>query len=759
MGCPRRLSFVLAARAVVARLRQEDGDSMIEVTIAMLIVGLISVAIFTSLTAVSDIQGAQRHQSVAIYLAQQDQQRLRGLTAQQLTSTTTCPATPSATIPQTGNGCYTKTYNGETYTVTSSAAFYTASSTSLSCTTSSQTSADYVPITSVVTWGPNNTNDSRKPVQEHGIVTPAAGGQIVASVTDSAGSSTVGLSNVAVTITGPGTSTATQTLTTDANGCAIFVGETPGAYTVSETLPSPYVVSGPSTDSVSVTNGGSAQAPFDVAQPATVNVGFTTQINGATAQSIPFDTFSLEPNGNSSEASYGTAGTYVSPPSKVTTGATVFPYGTGQNYGAFAGACAADDPNAAPPNTSVLAADGATTSATVKVPSMLLGLTSSFTSAGATTEVDDTNASVTYAQGTGSSNGWTPQTNTPLDYGTDERYSNVAGNTASYTFTGTSITWVTKLFSNHGYADVYIDGNDVAHNINTYSASAVYQYQAFTYVWPTSGSHTIKIVVDSGTPTGSQGTYSVVDAFIVGTNTQTQVPNTSSSITYTGPTWGTYTNAAEYSGSERNNSNAGSTATLTFTGTSVAWITSEWPDHGYADVYIDGSRVAQNVDTYAPSATFQVEALQESWASSGTHTIEVYVDGTHDGASTGSTVSLDEFIVTSPATAAAVTSWPSGWSIVTYDSCTPAVERFPTNPAATTVASSQVFPVAAPYGASTQVCIANSSTSTNTGMLPSSGAIANTDFTGSTVTPLTLPTTTSATGASVKFGNSGGCPP
>jgi Tfp pilus assembly protein PilV len=746
----------LWGRAALSRARGEVGDTMIEVMVAVLIVALTALAVFTGLGAATDIQGAERHQSVAIYLAQQDQQRLRGLTAQALTSTTTFACT--ATIPQTGNGCYTQSDNGVTYTVTSSAQFYTASG-GTACTTSGSNNADDIPITSVVTWG--TSNDHRKPVEEHGIVTPAAGGQIVATVTDSVGSPTAGLSNVPVTITGPGTSTATQTLNTDTNGCAIFIGETAGTYTVSETLPSPYLpAGGSSTKPVIVASGASAQANFAVAQAATVNAGFTTQINGGVAQSIPFDTFSLDANSGSSETSYGTAGN-PSPPSTVTTGATVYPYGT--NYAAFAGTCAADDPGSpgtVPPDTPVTLSDGGTASPTVKVPSMLLGLTSSFNGGGGgTTEVDDSSSSVTYAQGSGSSNGWTIQGSTPGDYNSAEHYSNVAGNTASYTFTGTSITWVTKLFPNHGYADVYIDGTDVAHNINTYSASTVYQYQAFTYVWPTSGTHTIKVVDDSGTPPGSSGTYIVIDAFIVGTYTQTQVPNTSSSITYTGATWGTYTNSNEYSGSEHNNSVAGTTASLTFTGTSVAWITSEWPDHGYADVYMDGSRVAQNVDTYAPSATFHVEAFQESWASSGTHTIKLYVDGTHDASSTGTNVALDEFIVTSPGTTTAVTSWPAGWSIVTYDSCSPAVERFPANPVATTYGSSTVFPVAAPYGASTQVCIANSNTTTNTGLLPSSGDIANTDFTGATPTSLTLPTTNSGPLSSAAFGNSGACPP
>ncbi|HEY5229631.1 MAG TPA: hypothetical protein VIJ11_01915, partial [Galbitalea sp.] len=100
------------------------------------------------------------------------------------------------------------------------------------------------------------------------------------------------------------------------------------------------------------------------------------------------------------------------------------------------------------------------------------------------------------------------------------------------------------------------------------------------------------------------------------------------------------------------------------------------------------------------------------------------------------------------------------WTIKTYDSCsTPVGRTLTSNPVATTVSSQTVFPVAAPYGSSLQVCIANSATNTNTGALPSGATqLSNTDLNGATIQSVTLPTSSGATGNSAVFANSGSCP-
>jgi len=78
---------------------------------------------------------------------------------------------------------------------------------------------------------------------------------------------------------------------------------------------------------------------------------------------------------------------------------------------------------------------------------------------------DDTSSSLVY-QGN-----WTHASNqswTAGDYKGTESYSNTAGDSVSVTFTGTAIRLVAPKDSNHGIADIYLDGTLVA-SIDTYA--------------------------------------------------------------------------------------------------------------------------------------------------------------------------------------------------------------------------------------------------------------------------------------------------
>lgn len=726
---------------------------MIEVVLAAMIVALIAAAVFTALSAAAHISGSQRHQSVAIALAQQDEQRLRGLTVQELVASASGGC--ASTVPLDGNGCYTQTIDNQTYTISSTAQFYSASNGSQSCTTSGVGSADYIATTSKVIW--QNSSDNRQPIEEHSLITPATGGQIVVAVQDNAGSPTTGLAGATVTITGPGTSTATQSQTTDSSGCALFVAITAGSYSVSATIPSPYVTyGGTTTQSVMVANNQTQTVTFDAARAATLNASFQTTVNGTTS-AIPFDTFSLAATSESAAQSFGTVGSYTTPPSTVSSGANLYPYSSG--YNAYAGTCTAGDPGSSH-DTPVTLTEGGTTAATVNVPSMLLGLSTQGNSGGGIT--NDNSSQVSY---TGS---WNQGISWSGDYNNDEAATNTPGATASFTFTGTSVEWITSLDSTKGEADVYIDNNKVASNIDLYSGWRVNQVIGYAATGLSNATHTIKIVVDNAHDSQSSNYYVSIDAFAVGS--VTQVDDGNASVTYSGSGWTNDVNGADttgdYNHTEHYDANTNDSASLTFTGTGIEWISNLFVNHGYANVSIDGSTVATNVDASTTSANgkvFSFPAFGVANLAYGTHTIKVSVAGSHDSQANGTYIVIDEFIVTnaqSSTTTTSVTSWPSSWTVKTYDSCSTAVARtLPSNPSATTVSAQTVFPVPAPYGSSLQVCIANSGTNTNTGELPSgSTQLSNTDFTGRTIQSLTLPTSSTATGNSAVFANSGGCP-
>jgi beta-N-acetylhexosaminidase len=103
---------------------------------------------------------------------------------------------------------------------------------------------------------------------------------------------------------------------------------------------------------------------------------------------------------------------------------------------------------------------------------------------------------------------WTPVANAYASGGS-LRYSTAAGASATYTFTGTSVSWVAYRGANRGKAAVYVDGAYEA-TIDLYSS--VYWARQIVYAasWPTSGTHTLKIV-----NLGTAGHSRVdVDAFV-----------------------------------------------------------------------------------------------------------------------------------------------------------------------------------------------------------------------------------------------------
>ena len=371
-----------SARGACAWVVGEAGDTMIEVVIAALIVGLIAAATFTGFSGAAHIAGAQRHQAESDVLAQQDEERLRGLSVVELAAIEPSGNTAANSAQLYGNASYTETIDNETYTVTSVAKFVSASTGSLSCATSGLGPASYVETSSTVTW--NNNNDGRPPIIEHSLISPSPGGSLTTSVVNSANSPVAGAT---ISVEGPGTSTSTTTLTTDSNGCAVFGGLVGGTYTVTATDPGYVTDTGASSPTQSVVLlAATTQTlqPFQLDQAA-VQATFLTSIDDASPIGINWDTFTLTDSNETQ--SFGTAGTPTSP---VNTG-SVYP----ATYNAYAGTCSSDDPGGSTGTTgltgatytdpTVSPASGATGSVAVTVPTMLVQPTLSYTTTSTTT--------------------------------------------------------------------------------------------------------------------------------------------------------------------------------------------------------------------------------------------------------------------------------------------------------------------------------------------------------------------------------------
>ncbi len=185
---------------------------MIEVLVSALIILIVAGAVLSLMTATTRSAADQRRKSAAYSAAQEDQARLRALrlsTLNRLSETRTV------------------SLDGETFTVKSTGRFVNNStSTDTSCSAEGS-SADYVKISSSVSWP-----GSRTPVALDSIVAPSTAsldpnhGSLVITATNG---QIQPLSGLGLSGTGAGTFSGS----TDATGCANFADLPSGNYTLS----------------------------------------------------------------------------------------------------------------------------------------------------------------------------------------------------------------------------------------------------------------------------------------------------------------------------------------------------------------------------------------------------------------------------------------------------------------------------------------------------------------------------------------------
>jgi GH25 family lysozyme M1 (1,4-beta-N-acetylmuramidase) len=118
---------------------------------------------------------------------------------------------------------------------------------------------------------------------------------------------------------------------------------------------------------------------------------------------------------------------------------------------------------------------------------------------------------------------------------------------------------------------------------------------------------------------------------------------TSSSVHYSG-TWSTTTTRYASGGSLRYTKSKGASASFTFTGSSIGWLSYKGPNRGKAAVYVDGVLKA-TVNLYSSTYANRQVVFVTSWTTSGSHTIKVVCLGT----SGHPRIDLDGFIRLSPA--------------------------------------------------------------------------------------------------------------
>jgi len=105
------------------------------------------------------------------------------------------------------------------------------------------------------------------------------------------------------------------------------------------------------------------------------------------------------------------------------------------------------------------------------------------------------------------------------------------------------------------------------------------------------------------------------------------VQDSNTSLQYAGG-WALGSSPKAFDGSQRYTTTAGASATLQFTGRSVAWITPRSPGRGHARVYVDGELLGA-VSTAAKTVESREIAFAHNWPVSGTHTLKIVAVGDH----------------------------------------------------------------------------------------------------------------------------------
>ncbi len=253
---------------------------------------------------------------------------------------------------------------------------------------------------------------------------------------------------------------------------------------------------------------------------------------------------------------------------------------------------------------------------------------------------------------------WTP-TNSNFGWsGGTAMQSTMAGATATFTFTGTSVRWIGARNEESGIAMVSVDGGP-AKEVDLFARPNEIRTPIVTFNGLTPGTHTLTIRVTGNQNASAHSNVVVVDAFDVEAPIVSHLQETDPDVAYTG-TW-TQDPSAAWSGGgvaslpdpphggARFTTTAGDKITLTFRGTSITWQSGRGPDFGIATVQVDGGAPTE-VDTYSPARKFQEVVFKATGLADATHKLTIQATGRKNNASTGVKIVVDAFDVTTPGT-------------------------------------------------------------------------------------------------------------
>ena len=254
---------------------------------------------------------------------------------------------------------------------------------------------------------------------------------------------------------------------------------------------------------------------------------------------------------------------------------------------------------------------------------------------------EESDPSVSYSLGWGASQrGWFAWS------GGAAAETTLPGAKASFTFTGTSATWIGYRSGRSGIARVYVDGNFLA-EVDLFARTDEPRAPIITVKDLAPGEHTL--TVEATGLKHPRAVYNIVqvDAFDVPAPAVSHLQETDPDVVFSGA-WAQESSGIAWSaGDAKITESAGAQATLTFRGTSVAWRSYRGPDAGIARVYLDGAFAAE-LDLYAPTHFVQDAVYTAGGLADGMHTLTVEAAGSRNPSSSAARVMVDAFDVIAP---------------------------------------------------------------------------------------------------------------
>jgi len=240
--------------------------------------------------------------------------------------------------------------------------------------------------------------------------------------------------------------------------------------------------------------------------------------------------------------------------------------------------------------------------------------------------------------------GWTQDGGRPWSGGS-AALSTTPGAQATFTFTGTSVTWIGGRAPGSGIARLSLDGTFL-NEVDTYSKTEEIRVPMFTASGLANTSHTLTIEVTGRQNAAATAAFIFVDAFDVPSVTFSRLQETDPDVSYSTIGWDQGdTSRAWSAGIAALSTMSGAQATFKFTGTGISWIGARGPQTGIANVTLDGVALPP-VDTYSPTEQIQAEVFARKDLADTAHTLTIEVTGQQNAASTSPLIVVDAFEVT-----------------------------------------------------------------------------------------------------------------